>query len=148
MSQFSVEDEIVNLIKTIPHVDVHEGQMSDEKFAALLTDSNQIKPFVTVSFGGLIDPRRRINGIAGAKTKSYDTTFVVRCVGTTDRISRQVRDLVKDKVLGFVPTNCGEIDMALFGGTGEVSSLGNPTRYASVQAYRFILNSDYDGSAA
>lgn len=148
MSQLSVEDEITNLVKTIPHVDVYEGPMSDEKFAALLEDTNQIKPFITISFGGLIDPRRRINGIVGAKAKSYDTTFIVRCVASTDRTSRQVRDLVKDKVLGYVPTNCSEIDMALFGGTGEVSSLGNPTRYASVQAYRFLLNSDWDGSAA
>ena len=142
MSQLDVEDEIVNLIKTIPNVDVYEGLMSDDKFTALLTDSNQIKPFITVSFGGLIDPRRQINGIVGAKYKSYDTTFVVRSVASSDRTSRQVRDLVQRKVLGYVPTNCSEIDMALFGGTGEVSSLGNPTRYASVQAYRFILNPD------
>lgn len=148
MSQLAVEDQIIARVKSIPHVDVYEGPMSDEKFASLLTDSTQIKPFITLSFGGLIDPRKNVNGIVGAKAKSYDTTFIVRCVGTTDRISRQVRDLVKAKVLGFVPTNCSEIDMALFGGTGEVSSLGNPTRYASVQAYRFLLNSDSDGSTA
>lgn len=148
MSQLTSEDEIVALLKTIPHVDVYEGQMSDEAFAALLADANQIKPFITISFGGLLDPRRKINGIVGAKAKSYDTTFIVRCVANTDRISRQVRDRAKGKLLGFVPTNCSEIDMALFGGTGQVSSLGNPTRHASVQAYRFLLNSDFDGSTA
>lgn len=147
MSQLAAEDQITALLKSIPNVDFYEGLMSDEAFAALVADANQIKPFITVSFGGLIDPRRNVNGITGAKAKSYDTTFIVRCVASTDRTTRQVRDIVRDKVLGFVPTNCSEIDMALFGGTGEVSSLGNPTRYASVQAYRFLLNSDSDGSA-
>ncbi len=147
MSQLAVEDQIIALVRTIPFVDVYEGQMSDEAFSALLTDSNQIQPFITVSFGGLIDPRRRINGIAGAKTHTQDTTFVVRCVGNTDRTSRQVRDLAHAKIIGYVPTNCSEIQTALFGGTGQVSSLGNPTRFAAVQAYRFLLNSDFDGSA-
>lgn len=148
MSQLASEDQIVALLKTIPHVDVYEGQMSDEAFSALLTDSNQIQPFITVSFGGLLDPRRRINGIVGAKTHTQDTTFVIRCVGSTDRVSRQVRDIAHNKVIGFVPTNCSEIQTALFGGTGQVSSLGNPTRFASVQAYRYLVNSDFDGSAA
>lgn len=147
MTQLATEDEIVAELKTIPHVDVYEGQMSDEEFSALLTDANQIRPFITISFGGLIDPRRRINGIVGAKTHSQDTTFVIRCVGSTDRTSRQVRDIAHGKIIGFVPTNCSEIQTALFGGTGQVSSLGNPTRYAAVQAYRYLVNSDFDGSA-
>lgn len=148
MSQLTSEDEIFALLKAIPHVDVYEGQMSDEAFDKLLTDSNQIKPFITVSFGGLLDPRRRINGIVGAKTHTQDTTFVVRCVASTDRTSREVRDIAHNQIIGFVPTNCSEISTALFGGTGQVSSLGNPTRFASVQAYRYLVNSDFDGSAA
>ena len=148
MSQLTSEDEIVALLKTIPQVDVYEGQMSDEAFAALVADASQIKPFITISFGGLLDPRRRINGIVGAKTHSQDTTFVLRAVATTDRISRQVREAAHNKIIGFVPTNCSEIATALFGGTGQVSSLGNPTRFASVQAYRYLVNSDFDGSAA
>lgn len=147
MTQLATEDQIVARLKTIPHVDVYEGQMSDEDFTALLVNANQIQPFITISFGGLIDPRRRINGIVGAKTHSQDTTFVIRCVGSTDRITRQVRDIAHAKVIGFVPTNCSEIQTALFGGTGQVSSLGNPTRFAAVQAYRYLVNSDFDGSA-
>lgn len=143
MSYLDVQDQIVARVKEVPYIDVYEDEMSDEAFAAILADSNQIKPFVTISFGGLLDPRRRINGIVGAKTHSQDTTLVIRCVASTSRTSRQVQQLVFDKLIGFVPTNCGEIQTALFGGTGQVSSLGNPTRFASVQAYRFLVNSDY-----
>lgn len=148
MSYIDVQREITDLLRTIPNVDLYEGNMSDEAFAALVADSTQIRPFITISFGGFIDPRKRVNGIVGAKTHSHDTTFVVRTVGSTDRISQQVWQLCWDKLIGYVPTNCGEIGAALYGGTGQVSSLGNPTRYAAVQAYRMLVNSDFDGSAA
>lgn len=148
MSYLDVQDEIIARVKEIPHVDVYEDDMSDEAFAELLANSNQIKPFITISFGGLLDPRRRINGIAGAKTHSQDTTFIIRCVASTSRTARQAQQLAWDKLIGFVPANCGEIQSALFGGTGQVSSLGNPTRFASVQAYRLLVNSDHDGSTA
>lgn len=147
MSYLDVQDEISAQLRTIPNVDFYEGQLSDEAFAALVADSNQIKPFITVSYGGLIDPRRRVNGITGAKSNSQDTTFVVRTVANTDRTSRKALQLVLDKLIGFVPTNCSEIDTALFGGTGEISSLGNPTRYASVQALRVLVNDPYTSAA-
>ena len=148
MSYLNAQDQIVAQVKAIPHIDVYDEEMSDEKFAALIADSNQIKPFVTISFGGFIDPRRRINGIVGAKTHSHDATIVIRCVGSTSRTAWKVWELVHDKLIGFVPTNCSEITAALYGGTGEVSTLGNPARYATVQAYRLLVNSDNDGSTA
>ena len=127
-------------VKEIPHVDVYEDEMTDEAFAVLLADSNQIKPFITISFGGLIDPRSSVKGIVGARKDSQDTTFVIRCVASTSRTARQAQQLVWGKIIGFVPPDCGEIRSALFGGTGQVSTLGNPTRFASVQAYRFLVN--------
>lgn len=144
MTLLQVEDQIVARLKEIPYVDVFEDEMTDEAFSTLLADSNQIRPFITISFGGLLDPRKRVNGIVGARANSQDTTFVVRCVGSTSRTARQVRDLAMGKLIGFVPTNCSEIDTALFGGTGQVSSLGNPTRFASVQAFRLLVNSDFE----
>ena len=148
MSYLDNQDEITAVLKSIPNVDVHEGQMSDEAFTALIADSNQLKPFITISFGGLLDPRKRVNGIVGAKANSQDTTFVVRTVASTDRTARRAMQLVLDKVIGFVPTNCGEIDTALFGSTGQISSLGNPTRFASVQAFRFLVNDPYTSATA
>lgn len=142
MSYLAVQDEIVALLKTIPHVDVYEGNMSDEAFAALLANSDSLRPFITVAFGGKIKPTRSVNGITGAKAHSHDVTIVTRCVASTDRNSRVVNQLVEDKLLGYVPDNCGEIHAALYGGTGQVSSLGNPTRYAAVQAWSLLVNSD------
>ena len=147
MSYLEVQDEIVALLREIPHIDVYEGQMDDAAFTELLADSDAIRPFVTISFGGLIDPRRSVKGIVGVRADSQDTTFVVRTVASTDRTSRQVLQLVLDKLVGYSPTACGEITSALFGGTGAISSLGNPTRYASVQAFRLLVNEPYTATA-
>lgn len=147
MSYLDVQDEISDQLKTIPNVDIYDSQMSDDQFAALVADSNQIRPFITISFGGLIDPRSQVNGITGAKQDSQDTTFVIHAVASTDRTSRQALQLVLDKLVGYVPQDCSEINTALFGGTGQVSALGNPTRYASVQALRVLVNSPYTATA-
>lgn len=140
MSYLAVQDEIVTLLKTIPNVDFFRGNFSDEGLAQLIANSDAIKPFVTVSFGGKIKPRSGTNGITGAKNASYIVTLVVRAIGSLERQSEQVLELVENKLIGYMPVNCGEIEHALYGGTGQISSLGNPTRYSSVQAYNLLIN--------
>lgn len=127
-------------VMTIPHVDFYRGDREDEDITDLIEGTDAIKPYVTLSFGGKIKPRLGTNGITGAKAASYLVTIVARAVASTERTSEQVLELVENKLIGFVPTNCGEIEHALYGGTGQVSSLGNPTRFASVQAYNLLIN--------
>jgi hypothetical protein len=140
VSYLAVQDELEALIKTIPHIDVYRGNMSDEEFATLVANSDSLRPFVTIAFSGKFDPRRRVNGIAGAKRDSHDVNIVIRAVASTDRTSQQVLEIVDEKILGYIPAGHGEIRSALFGSSGQVSSLGNPTRYAAVQAYTMLLN--------
>lgn len=127
-------------VETVPNVIFERGEMPDEKFTELIPGTDMIKPYVTVSFGGKIKPRIGTNGITGAKAASYLVTIVVRAVASTERTSEQVLELVEGKLIGFMPANCGEIEHALYGGTGQVSGLGNPTRFASVQAYNMLVN--------
>lgn len=140
MSYLSVQDQIMALVETIPFVDFYRGEHDDESLVQAIAGTDAIKPFVTISFGGKVKPRHGTNGITGAKAASYLVTIVARAVASTERTSEQVLALVEEKLIGFVPTNCGEIEHALYGGTGAISSLGNPTRYASVQAYNLLIN--------
>lgn len=140
-SYVAVQDQIFTQLQTAsPHMDYYKGNMSDEEFADLLVNSDSIKPFITITFGGKIKPRSGVNGITGAKAASYLVTIVVRAVASTERNSELALEAAESVLIGFMPTNCGEIEHALYGGTGQVSSLGNPTRYASVQAYNLFIN--------
>lgn len=142
MSYIDVQDEIVALLKTIPNVKTYQGNTDDEALIEMDASADKMRPFNTISFGGLVDPGRSMNGITGARYNTNMVTIVVRSVANSDRDSQRLWQKVWDLLIGYVPQNCSEIDAALYGGVGEISSLGNPTRYAAVQSYRFYLNSD------
>lgn len=145
MSYVAAQAEIVAQAETAwPNLKIARGNLSDEAFAEMVANSDSLKPFATIAFSGKFDPRRRINGIVGAAKDSRDITIVVRAVASTDEDSQQALELIDNKLEGFVPTGHGEIRSALYGGSGQVSSLGNPTRFAAVQAYTMILNSSQD----
>lgn len=143
MSYVDVQDEIEALLKTIPNVKTYRGHTDDEALLEMDASADKIKPFNTISFGGLVEPGRSVNGIVGAKMDTHMVSIVVRSVANTDRDSQRLWQRVWDLLIGYKPQNCGEINAALYGGVGEISSLGNPTRYAAVQSYKLYLNSDY-----
>lgn len=142
MGLIESQQQIIALLKTIPNVPIHDDELPDEVPVTLIPGSDMIQPFVTVSFGGLVEAPRRINGIAGAARDTGESTIVLQAVASTPATARLVLDKARKKLVGFQPTGCGEIRNALFGGTGKLSHLGNPTRYASNQSLRFYQNGD------
>lgn len=146
MSLIDSQDEILALVRTIPNIGVHDDEMPDEIQPEIIPGSDLIRPFVTISFGGLVEAPRRVNGIAGADKDTGETTIVIQGVASTPRGAKAAVEAVREKLVGFKPTNCGEIRFALFGGTGKLSHLGNPTRYASNQSLRYYQNSDTAGA--
>lgn len=143
MSLLDSQKEILDRLKTIPNIIIYEDELSDEVIVETLPGTDQIKPFATVSFGGLVEAPTRLNGIAGARADTGETTIVIEGVASTSLGAKRVVQLIRESLLGFKPTNCGEIRSALFGGTGKLSHLGNPTRYASNQSLRYYQNSDF-----
>jgi hypothetical protein len=142
MTYLDAQQEILAQLNSIPNIDVYGGMVDDGKLQGLIANANQIRPFIAVSWGALTKPHTQTNGIAGAALDSHSTNFIVHAVASTDDTSQRVWQLAWNKLIGFVPTNCGEINAALFGGVGEVSVMGNPTRYSATQAYTFVVNSD------
>lgn len=138
MTLFESQEQIIARVKTIPNVDFHEDEVPDEEMITMIGD--QIKPYVTISFGGSAEAPRRMNGIVGAAYDSDETSIVVQCVASTKRAARQLNSIVSTKLKGFVPTNCGEIRNALYGSNGAVTHLVNPSRFASTQSFRYIVN--------
>lgn len=141
MSYISVQDEIVALLRTIPNTNTYQGRVSDEAIVKMDASADKMKPYNTISFGGFVDPGQRMNGIVGARQDTHMATIVVRSVANTDRDSQRLWQKVWDLLIGYEPKGAGQITAALYGGVGEISSLGNPTRFATVQAFKVYINS-------
>lgn len=68
----------------------------------------------------------------------------IECVAPTERAARQVADLVRDKLLGFMPTGAGELRP--IGGQSYTSNETNavPKKYISEVAFRSTITLWYD----
>jgi hypothetical protein len=140
VNPFPIQQEIVTLLRTITNVLVYEGSVPDG--TSIPMDANgKIKPHLVVNFAGLTEPPKKVNGITGAKDDSFLQGFSTHAIAGDDNAARQVHSLGWLKLIGFQPTACGEIRPAFFAGVGEISSLGQPTRFSAVQSYKFLINS-------
>lgn len=142
MSILSAEDEITARLEAIPNLLVFEGNVPDGYAVPTMPNSNQITPYATVHYSSPIEAPASDSGITGAAYDSHLSVFIVRACASSERNTRVVMQKVWDTLVGFEPSNCGEISPARFGGVGETNIMGDPTRYAAVQAFQFIVNSD------
>lgn len=140
MTLFESQEQIIARVKTIPNVDVWEDEVPDENMITMIGD--QVKPYITISFGGTAEAPRRMNGIAGAAKDTDETSIVIQCVASKKSTARELHSMVRTNLLGFVPTACGEIRNALYGAHGAVTHLINPSRYASTQSFRYYVNAE------
>lgn len=139
VNPFTSQQEILAVFRTIPNLLVFEGEVPDG--TSLPLDANgKIKPHLVINFTGLVDPSPKVNGITGAADDSFLQMFSTHAIAGDDNAARQVHSLGWTKVLGFVPASCGEIRPAFFGGVGQISSMGQPTRFSAVQAYKYLIN--------
>jgi len=79
-------------------------------------------------------------GIISSKFNAGTSFCVVECVAPTQRAARQVADLVRNKLAGFIPTDAGEL--RLVGGLSYTSMdpRGVPKKYISEVSFAFTVN--------
>jgi len=139
VNPFPTQEEILALLKTIPNILIFEGNVPDGT-SIPLTSTGKVKPHLVVNFTGLVDPSPKVNGITGAADDSFLQMFSTHGIAGDDNAARQVNSLGWGKLIGFVPAHCGEIRPAFFAGVGQISSMGQPTRFSAVQSYKFLIN--------
>jgi len=144
VNPYATQQEVLAFLRTLPFLEVFEGSVPDGE--AIPKDANgKIKPHLVVNFAGLTDPPKRHNGIMGAKYDSFQQGFSTHAIAGDDDAARQVHNQALRKLLGFEPFGCGEIRPAFFAGVGEISTLGQPTRFSAVQSFKFLMN-DTEGT--
>lgn len=142
MSLFEQQEEIYARLEQVStDALVYEGQLYDgDKWVVDIGDGS--KPVLGIEFGGTVDVPNSQKTIIGAAFNPAEAIFSVTTVGTTKRDCRALMQNVRDDFLGFIPTNASEIKPALYASMGAINDLSSPTRYADVQTFTFISNSD------
>jgi hypothetical protein len=131
----AVQDQITAKLRELAQ-DVYETTAPDD--SKLRFDANgMILPYIVVRYSDMydsIDSR-------GVVSSRYDTKVSyadVMCIGPTDRSVRQVAGLVRDKLLGFTPSDAGEL--RIDGGTHYVGIDPKPNRFEAELSFVFPVN--------
>lgn len=144
MSAYDQQQQIVDELKKVrigaSTFNVYEGSV-DDGTKWLVEEGTSGKPFIVVNFSGFSQVPKRQKHLTGAKFDSRDMIVTVSCIANTDRQSRQLWSTMCDTLLGFAPTNAGELQSALYSTTGGIGRLGSPTKFGAVQSFTFISNS-------
>lgn len=140
VNPYATKQEILTFLRELTTIPLFEGSVPDGENIPL-TPSGKIKPHLVLSWAGLTEAPKKVNGITGAKDDSYMQGFSTHSIAGDDDAAQQVHNAVLMKLLGFVPYGCGELRPAFFAGVGEISTLGQPSRYSAVQAWKFLINS-------
>lgn len=139
VNPYATQQEILDFLRTMPFILFFEGDVPDAE-SLPLDAQGRIKPHVVVNFAGLTEPSPKVNGITGAQDDSFLQGFSTHAIAGDDDAARQVHNAVLMKLLGFAAYGCGEIRPAFFAGVGQISSLGQPSRFSAVQSYKYLIN--------
>lgn len=132
----SIQDEIITKLKELPQ-DVYETTAPDD--SKLKFDPNgTILPYIVVEFSDLY-PGIEVGGIISTRYDVGAAYMIINCVGPTQRSARQVAGIVRDKIVGFVPNDAGEI-RAFGGSVSYTNKDSRPNRFVSEATYIFPAN--------
>ena len=138
LSLLPVEDQIITKLKELPQ-SVYENGVPDD--TSLVYSNKVMLPFIVPFFGGYaraLDGR----GITSSRQDLGESYVSIQCVGPTERSSRQVADIVREKMTGFIPEDAGE--MIPSGGSRYVTPdfSSRPAKYISEVTFRYAVNTN------
>lgn len=131
----SVHDQITAKLRELPQ-DVYETTAPDDSKLRFDAQGN-VLPYIVVIYSDMYE-NTDTNGILGTRYDTKVSYADVLCIGPTERSARQVANVVRDKLLGFKPTDAGEL--RLEGGTAYAVKDNKPNRYSSEVSFAFPVN--------
>ena len=136
LNLLAVQDEIIAKLNELPQ-DVFETSAPDD--TKLKFDVNgMVLPYIVVEFSDMYDAPTG----AGILSSRYDikvSYIIVSCVAPTQRSSRQVAQMIREKLTGFKPNDAGELQLS---GAGLAYTIpdAKPNRFISELAFTFPVN--------
>lgn len=136
LNLIAVTDQITEKLSELPQ-DVYETSAPEDsklKFDA----SGRLLPYIVVQYSDMY-PTGTGNSIVGAKYNGAQSYMLVSCIAQNERATRQVADAVKNKIVGFQPSDAGEIRFE--GGAINYSAIETkPNRYVTEIGFIFPVN--------
>lgn len=133
----SIQDQIIEKLREIPQ-DVYDGAVPDDK-SVKIGPSGLFLPYVVIYFSEVQE-----SSIGRGLTSVRDNTGVGYCAidiyAPTPRASRQIADLVRDKLLGFQPENAGQLRPSGGRNFQVIETNAVPKKYVSEMVFTFIVN--------
>lgn len=136
LNLIAVHDQITAKLRELPQ-DVYETAAPDDS-KLRFDSSGRMLPYIVLQYSDMY-PTGVGNSILGAKYDAAQSYLLVTCVSETERAARQVADSVKNKIVGFQPTDGGEIRFE-GGSIAYASAEGKAKRYVSEIGFLFQVN--------
>lgn len=133
----SGETDIVNKIKSVPGIDVMQGEYTPDGWKPVLDVNGLFKPYVTIKFNAGFPTLD--NGICGPDKDTLRNTFSIYVVSPDDAISRNLRDQIRSALLtNFQPTDGSSLKTT--GGFSFVDSDLGYNRYVHNIGFAYLTN--------
>lgn len=138
LNLLAVHDQITAKLNTDLPQDVYETAVPDDK--KIGHGANALfKPYVVVTYGDMTEAGNQ-TGIVSARYNLGTSYCVVSCVAPTERAARQVANLVRESLVGFKPTDGGELRLAGGRNYSDVDGNAVPKKYISDVNFVFPVN--------
>lgn len=135
LNLLAVQDQITAKLRELAQ-DVYETSAPEDS-KLNFDSSGNLLPYIVVQYSDMYPGSS--NGITGARYNMGQSYALITCVSNNQRASRQVADLVRDKLTGFSPSDAGELRLA--GGSIDYSNPdAKPSRYVTEVGFVFAVN--------
>jgi hypothetical protein len=139
LNQLPGQDAIIAQLKTIVGANVYQGQYVTDGAIPPIDAQGLFEPYITTIFGATY--RGHEPGIVSERYNSMNTTVTVYCASPDDRLTRSFIDDVRDKLIGFIPTDCTELKPN--GGYIYVDADLGVNRYVHAVVFSYTTNMTY-----
>jgi len=136
LSILPVQDQIITKLKELPQT-VYENGVPDD--ANLEYANGLMLPFAVPFFGGFARSLEG-RGIVSVREDLGESFVIVQCVGPTERSSRQVADLVRDKLTGYQPVDGGPLTPINNSRFLTPDMTSKPVKYIAEVTFRYAVN--------
>lgn len=123
------------------------NELSQDVYVTAVPDDAKVKhgsnglflPYIVIYFSDVQEAPNG-QGIVSSRYNLGLSFCAIECVAPTERAARQVAELVRDKLVGFIPTGAGEMRIA--GGKTYSFAETNavPKKYISEISFNYLIN--------